>query len=345
MAASAILLLLTAISTAVIEPRASCIAGIEQAKRADYKSAQELLWECVLSGGRKQTEAFYLGLTYRELKNYDAGLAKAQDVLKQAPENEDMLYLSAFLHYRKSETKESMIYLSRAYKIEPDDWRIHQLFALNYALFLMPDAVETELKAAIRLNPANAELHYQLGRFYFSEELFQDSIDEVNRALAIAPEYPQAYDSLGLAYEGLQDSQRAAENYRKAIELDRKYGKNDEWPLIDYGTLLLREESLEASVPYLKQALNINPRSPQANYQMGRAMRGLKHNAEAEEYFEKTIAADPQYSYAYFQLAALAKIRGDQVRASELMQTYKALMKRNAGTGTYNPAADARMAR
>jgi len=71
----------------------------------------------------------------------------------------------------------------------------------------------------------------------------------------------------------------------------------------------------------------------------------LKHNTEAEGYFEQTIAADPQYSYAYFQLAALVRARGDQVQASALMQKYKSLMKKNAGTGTYNPASASRVAR
>ncbi|MGH9614966.1 MAG: tetratricopeptide repeat protein, partial [Bryobacteraceae bacterium] len=199
MVARAVLVLLAAFSTTPATPPSPCGVGMAQMKRGDYASAQQLLWQCVLSGPSKQTEGFYLGLTYRELKNYDDGLAKSAAALKQSPENVDLLYLAAFLHYRKNETKESMTLLSRAYHIAPNDWRIHQLFALNYALFLMPSAVEMELKTAIRLNPNNAELHYQLGRFYFSEQHFQKSIDEINRAIVIAPDYPKAYDSLGLA--------------------------------------------------------------------------------------------------------------------------------------------------
>src|SRR4051794_7445846 len=127
MAASAILFLVATVSMSAAEPPPACAAGVTQAKHGDYTLAQESLWACVLSSGGKQTEAFYLSLTYRELKNYDSGLTKAQDALKQSPDNEDLLYLSAFLYYRKSDAKQSMMFLSRAYKIAPNDWRIHQL--------------------------------------------------------------------------------------------------------------------------------------------------------------------------------------------------------------------------
>jgi hypothetical protein len=62
----------------------------------------------------------------------DSGLSKANADLKQTPESVELPYLAAFLHYRRRESKDSMLLLSKAYKQTPDDWRIHQLFALNY---------------------------------------------------------------------------------------------------------------------------------------------------------------------------------------------------------------------
>lgn len=323
----------------------TCQEGLTQVKRGDHVNGQSSLWKCVESGLGNETDAFYLTLTYRTLKNYDSGLGKAKLTLERFPENVDLLYLAAYLHYRRNETKDSMLLLSKAYKENPNDWRIHQLFALNYIIFRMPDAVELELNKAISLNPANAELHYQLGRLYFSRERFEKSIEEINRALALMPDYPEAYDSLGLSYEALQDFKRAGENYRKAIELDRKYGIKDEWPLIDYGTMLFREESPQAALPYFLEALEINPLSPKANYQAGRATRFQKRYEEAAKYFQKTVDADPTYAYAYYQLATLAQQKGDRQRASVLMDKYKALIDKDTGTGTYNPSATAHMAR
>jgi tetratricopeptide (TPR) repeat protein len=322
-----------------------CPAGSEQFKKQDYTAAQASLWDCVESGVASSADALDLALTYRTLKNYDSGLSRAAADLKRSPDNVNLLYLAAFLQYRLNDSKDSMVLVSKAYKIQPNDWRLHQLFALNYIVFRMPDAVESELKTAIRLNPENSELHYQLGRLFFSEEHVEQSIEEINRAIQLTPDYPQAYDSLGLSYESQANFTKAAESYLKAIALNRKLGLRDEWPLIDYGSMLLRQDSAQAAVPYLLEALEINPLSANANYQAGRAMRLLKRYDEAQKYFEKTIALDPSYSYAYYQLANLVRERGDNQRASLLMSKYKELIDRETGSGTYNPSSSAHTAR
>ncbi len=322
---SVILLFVVAASLNAQAPL-SCQAGLEQVRGGDYNSAQSSLWSCIESGSASPTHTFYLTLTYRELKNYDSGLSRTKAALEHTPDNVEFLYLAAFLHYRKAESKDSMLLLSKAYKLAPNDWRVHQLFALNYITFKMNEAVEAELKKAIALNPSNAELEYQLGRLYFTLNWYDKSIEAMKRSLAIVPDYPEVYDSLGLTYEAMQDEKQAAESFAKAVELDRKHGIKDEWPLINYAKLLLfYDQSPQASLPLLNQALEINPRSAEANYQMGRVMRALHRNQEAEKYFEKTVESDPSFKYAYYQLGTLAQKRGDSARAAVLLNRFKVL--------------------
>jgi tetratricopeptide (TPR) repeat protein len=326
-------ILLLAASSVTAGDAALCDTGLDQFKSRDYAGAQRVLSECVESHLGNATHAFYLALTYRFLKNYDAGLSRVHAAMKRSPEDVDLLYLAAYLRYRRNETKDSMVLLSKAYRLAPKDWRLHQLFALHYISFDMLDSAKLSLFKAIALNPKNAELYYQLGRLYYTLNRFQDSIEAMKSALSMVPDYPEVYDSLGLTYEALGDEKQAAENYTKAIELDRKQGVKDEWPLINYARFLSHQESPAASLPLLDEALQLNPLSKMANYQMGRALRALRRDAEAEKYFEKTIQLDPSFSSAYYQLATLMRDRGDRDRATVLMAQFKALVDKENKTG------------
>src|SRR5204863_5092551 len=118
--------------------------------------------------------------------------------------------------------------LGEAYRLNPSDWRVHQLFAMNYVVLDIKDGARAEFQAAIELNPRNAELHYQLARFYHSDGRITESIEESNRALALFPDYPEAYENLGLCFAALAENKRAVENFERAIAQAEKLGQKNE---------------------------------------------------------------------------------------------------------------------
>jgi len=301
----------------------SCEAGLARFKASDYLSAQNFLWDCVESGLGSGAHALFLSQTYRELKNYDSGLTRIDAALKERPDNIDLLYLAAYLHYRRNETKDSMILVSKAYRIAPKDWRIHQLFALNYISFNMLEAAKLSLLEAIRLNANNAELYYQLARLYFTLGSYGQSIKASNQALAVFPDYPEVYHNLGLSYEGSGNVDLAIGNFEKAIELNRKYKRKDEWPLIDFAVYQRMRGSPEASLLLLREALMINPRSPKANYEMGELLRDMKRYDEAKKYLEVAVDLDPCNARALYGLAVLTRRLGDPGRAGVLLKRFK----------------------
>jgi len=333
-------ILLTA-ATASAQQSVSCRTGTAQFQRGDFQAAQNSLWDCVLSGFGTSTDAYNLSLTYRELKNYDSGLARTNSALQQLPDNIDLLFLGAFLRYRRAENKDSMLVLSRAYKIGPKDWRIHQLFALNYISFNMLEAAKLSLRQAIAFNPKNAELHYQLARVYFTLGSYVDSIEASKEALAIFPEYPEVYHNLALCYEGNGNVDLAVGNFEKAIALNRKYKRKDEWPLIDYANYQRMRGLPDASLPLLEEALAINSRSPKANFELGVLLRDLKRNQEAKKYLELAVSLDPCNARALFELAILTRLVGDAERSVALLHRFKevdAQAKKENGAGRCQPA-------
>jgi tetratricopeptide (TPR) repeat protein len=319
---SEILLLLMTASLQAQE-QVACQSGLAFYQAGEFAKAQESLWDCVESSKGSETDALYLALTYRPLKNYESGLTRANAALRRLPENLDLLYVAGYLYYRRNETKESMILAAKAYQIAPKDWRVHQLLALNYISFNMLEAAKLSLLKAIELKADNAELYYQLARLYFTLGSFVDSIEYSKKALAISPDYEEAYHNLALSYEGSGNVSLAIANFEKAVELDRKYNRQDEWPLIDFAVYQRMGGKPELSIPLLEEALKINPRSPKANYELGELLRDMRQYEEAKKYLQKAVELDPCNARAIYGLAILTRQLGDSAAAAPLFQQFR----------------------
>jgi len=250
-----------------------------------------------------------------------------QAALASLPRSADLLYVAAFLQFRQRNHQTSVRLLGEAYRVNPEDWRIHQLFALNYVVLGIRDGAVAEFQRAVSLNPSNPELHYQLARFYHSDALIQESVNESRKALAIFPEYPEVFENLGLCYEALGEDQLARENFTRAIELLDKLEQKDEWPFLNYGEFLLKLGDAEASAKLFQRALDTNPKSGKGNYFMGRAMRALGQNDKARVYLERSLQADPTDPASYFELGTLLTRLGEREAAKPLFERFQALRK------------------
>lgn len=312
---------------------AACTTGLARFQAGDYRAAQDLLWECVESRAGNENHAFYLALTYRSLKNYAAGLSRANENRKQYPDNVDLLYIAAYLHYRRDETKDSMILTSKAWRLAPKDWRIQQLFALNYISFNMLEAAKLSLLEAIALKPDNAELQYQLARLYFTQGNYVDSIETSKKALAILPEYPEVYHNLALAYEGSGNVDMAIQSFEKAIALNRKCNKRDEWPLIDFANYQRMLGHPEETAKLLKEALDMNPDSPKANYELGELLADMHKYDDARKYFEVALKLDPCNAPTIYGLAIVTRRLGDAARSRLYFDQFREVDRRNKEPG------------
>jgi tetratricopeptide (TPR) repeat protein len=187
----------------------------------------------------------------------------------------------------------------------------------------MMEAAKLSLLKAIDLHPQTAELHYQLARLYFTLGSYVESIKASKKALAIFPDYPEVYHNLALSYEGSGDVELAISNFEKAIELNRKYRRRDEWPLIDFAVYQRMRGAPEASFPLLQEALVVNPRSPKANYEMGELLRDMKRYPEARKYLELAVSLDPCNARALYGLAIVTRFLGDTNESDSVLARFK----------------------
>ncbi|MCK4872168.1 MAG: tetratricopeptide repeat protein [Phycisphaerales bacterium] len=92
----------------------------------------------------------------------------------------------------------------------------------------------------------------------------------------------------------------------------------------------------------LEKLLELDPDDPFCLYSLGQEYATVGDHARAIEYYDRTITADPRYSYAYYHKAKLLVKIGDldQARA-----TYDKGLEAATATGDEKALAELRQAR
>jgi TolB-like protein/Flp pilus assembly protein TadD len=184
------------------------------------------------------------------------------------------------------------------------------------------DHAETFYRQALARDPnfalAYARLAYsRLNRHWFSNRLNPAQLEEVKsnieHALAIAPNSPEAYLALGVFYYwGRRDFDSALKALDRAVELQPSnfdsrtfraaiYRRRDEW---------------RRSLAEFERALELNPRDPVGPTELGNTYLSLRRWSEAERAFTRALALDPHNINAAYHLGATyVSSTGDTRRA------------------------------
>jgi Flp pilus assembly protein TadD len=172
-------------------------------------------------------------------------------------------------------------------------------YQLGFAFFKLGDLKSAEkwLQEAVRTTPEDAGAQYQLGLVYRQEKQEENA----KKALAKAQELRQ---------RGVEDSRLKLECRQKLDEgareearkvCDRMYDPESAEKLTALGTLYAQHGDLEAALKPLQRAVELNPQSPQMQYNLALAHYQLNQFAEARPPVEQAIERWPDL----FQLNAL----------------------------------------
>jgi tetratricopeptide (TPR) repeat protein len=74
-------------------------------------------------------------------------------------------------------------------------------------------------REAIRMNPLNADAHYNLGYAYYSRGDAQHAIECFAQTLRIDPGYAKAYFNLGVIYGNQYNDEASVEAFRRAARM------------------------------------------------------------------------------------------------------------------------------
>jgi tetratricopeptide (TPR) repeat protein len=165
-------------------------------------------------------------------------------------------------------------------------------------------AARSQLIRLSEMAPSNARAHAYLGLIDFSAMHFERAAREFERCLEIDPEDKICHYDLGNARLALADCDRAIPSFVAAL----RHGRSEIAPdaVRNLGVAYEMCARKNGAIAVYLDRIKSDPRNPVAHFDLARIFteRGLHQEAATE--LASTLALDPGYCPAYFELAMQA---------------------------------------
>jgi tetratricopeptide (TPR) repeat protein len=140
-----------------------------------------------------------------------------------------------------------------------------------------PDITKSCLITAIAADPSSEEAQFFLGLFYYTQNDFKLAISPLQAAQALSPKSPMPVFYLAMTHEALGDETKALELYQQAESFSPEKSPQSAEILVAHGKSLLSLGRTEDSVQKDRLAIEDDPKSRDAHYELA---KGLDHQGD-----------------------------------------------------------------
>ena len=259
-------------------------AGLLQAQRTGIEAA----WDLAAKGQR------------------DAATTLLYQIVKTDPRNADARLLLGSLLMEAGQHAASIEQLGEAVRLRPNSAEAHNALGETYSASGDNKAARPEFERAVTLDPGFAQAHANLGAallelgeaqpaaahldralklfgrtadaaypHYLRAKICSDNRDlagaaaHLDQAVALRPDFPEAWSDLGEARKALLDDAGAVAAYQRAVEL----GPDDAVAQTRLGSMLLDLGRAHEAVPHLREAARLDPKNQTALYALQSSLR------------------------------------------------------------------------
>lgn len=236
-------------------------------------------------------------------------------------------YLLGYILFKRQDPKSSLAEYTTAARYRKPGAADLEAVAGDYVLLKdYPDADKWFTKA-VEWNPKDSLGWYYLGRTKYNENRFDEAVTAFEQCLKLDPRNVKAEDNLGLAFEGLNQLDKAITAYRTAIEWQKDAVDKNPGPLLDLGSLLVDDNRPQEGLPYLLDAARISADDYRVHRQLGKAYTHLNQLEKARSELEEAVRLSPQNAPIHFMLAQVYRRQGLMDKAKIESDRYTALAK------------------
>lgn len=290
-------------------------AGIEAQQRGDFPAAIRYYHRFLaLRPGSAEVEV-NLGAALAHEGRFDEAIAEYRLALPQMEDKNGVLINIALAYYKKGDWEKASIQFETVHKSQPDDARVALLLGDCYLHLGKPTeavALMTPLQTA---NSQNADFDYVLGSALVRTDKKRDGVSFLEKSAELNNS-PDAYMLAGSTLLQLSEFDRARHDLDIALKL------NPTLPGIYTLAGKARDQTgdMEAAAPVFREALKLNPNDFDANLYLGSILYKQRHLPEAKIYLDKALELNPSSNLARYQVAMLESTMGQDDAAAKRLE-------------------------
>ncbi len=241
-----------------------------------------------------------LGKIFAADGEIDGAIAHYGSAIRIAPRSAPDHSALAELLLQQGKTDQALIHLETLVALEPTASAAHRRLGQTLLALGQSERALAVLREAVRLAPNDAETQFILGGLLLKQGDAVAARDALLAALAQQPRAP-IHNELGTAYLALNQLPAAVEQFQRAIALDPDYV--DAYSNAGVTSALLGR--LAEAGEFLSQAIQRRPDHVDARYNLGWVLLRLGEQQQAIEQFQEVLKRRPDHPLASRQLQTL----------------------------------------
>lgn len=156
----------------------------------------------------------------------------------------------------------------------------------------------SQLQQAIKLNPQDPALRYELGNLYLQSDQANEAVTCYSAALKLSPNHPQILLQLGNAYSTLGEFGEAAKYFQKSTQAD----PTNVAAHFNLGNVLRELGQPEQAASSYHTALKFDPRDADTHNNLGNVLRESGRLDEAIACYKTALRLNPALHHAKVHL-------------------------------------------
>jgi type IV pilus assembly protein PilF len=209
---------------------------------------------------------------------------------------------------------------------------ILQFCAVLVLLFLLIGCASTQKEESWEEGARRkaAESNTSMGLEYMNRGQFEIALGKLKKAVKDDPAYAPAYTVTAVLYERIGESDLAGVNYKKAYEADTKDGDTNN----NYGVYLCKTGRSDLAMEHFLRSIDdpfySTPEVALSN--AGSCALGESDFLVADEYLRAALKLDSRFPDALVNMARLNYQQDDSLKSRAFMQRYEAVANHDSAT-------------